>query len=72
MKEKVGSVTLGGGSMQNSSLNNIPMNSNTKAPIHEATLLPVTVACNNVAACMMQCCVVARCRQLLLGNRTVV
>ena len=27
------------------------------APIHEATLLLATVACNNIAACMMQCCV---------------
>ena len=39
-----------------------------KPPIH-ATLLPATVACNNVTACMMQCCVVACCRQLLLAFR---
>ena len=51
--------------------------SSLKAPIHEATLLPATVACNNVAACIcvdvaacvMQCCVVACCRQLLLKFR---
>ena len=40
-----------------------------KAPIHEATLLSATVACNNVATCMMQCCVVAHCRQLLVAFR---
>ena len=40
-----------------------------KPPIHEATLLPATVACNNVAMCMMQCCVVACCRQLLVTFR---
>ena len=40
-----------------------------KPPIHEATLLPAPVACSNVAACMMQCCVVACCWKLMLTFR---
>ena len=40
-----------------------------KPLIHEATMLPATVACNNVAMSTMQCCVVACCRQLLLTFR---
>ena len=42
---------------------------NIKAPIHGATLLLETVAGNNVAWCMIQCCAVARCQQLLPENR---
>ena len=37
----------------------------TKAPHTRGNF----VACNNVATCMMQCCVVVRCRQLLLTFR---
>lgn len=40
-----------------------------KAPIHDATLLPATVFCNDVAWYVVQCCVVACCWQLLLTFR---
>ena len=45
------------------------VNRGLKPFIHEATLLLVTVACNNVGTCMIQCCIVVCCRQLLLTFR---
>ena len=40
-----------------------------KPPIHWATLLPATVANNNVVPCMAQCCAIACWRKMLPANR---
>ena len=40
-----------------------------QVPIHGATLLPATVANNNVVPCMAQCCAVACCQKMLPVNR---